>query len=60
MRQQIRYWFVVVLALAALAAQAQVSWPTRGWDTATPESQGMASRASPSNSACCPAPTCPW
>lgn len=47
MRQVIRDWVFAFMALAALAAQAQaqVSWPTKQWETATPESQGMDSRA---------------
>lgn len=46
MREILTKWMFVLLALlAAAAAQAQVSWPTRQWETATPESQGMDSRA---------------
>jgi CubicO group peptidase (beta-lactamase class C family) len=34
-----------VLTLSLAAGAAETSWPTRGWETATPASQGMDARA---------------
>src|SRR6478609_6328001 len=46
MQRCIRGVFFLLLALAAALAWAQaVPWPTQGWQTATPESQGMDSPA---------------
>ena len=46
MKSSLRALFFLLLALAAALAQAQsTAWPTQTWQTATPESQGMDSRA---------------
>jgi CubicO group peptidase (beta-lactamase class C family) len=46
MTRLVRIAWIALLSFAAAFAQAQPApWPTQGWETATPESQGMDSHA---------------
>lgn len=45
MRTDVAAWSLSLALAAGAAGAAETSWPTRGWETATPASQGMDARA---------------
>jgi CubicO group peptidase (beta-lactamase class C family) len=45
MRKTARTWIAAWMVLAAATLQAQPAWPTKDWETATPEAEGVDSHA---------------
>lgn len=45
MREDLKAWFLSLALVAGAAGAVDTAWPTRGWDSATPASQGMDARA---------------